>query len=265
MDAVVTVDKTTLDASGQVVQAVQVSDPNEMTTATENGASSTESVSQGQTIASDQSGEGTETEGDTDALYTQIDGTMIYVESGTAAEYITEATEGWKNLPEGIRNKLAEYGMRIYLSETACSNIGVQYGGYAYGLKYKANAATLEITSITQNAYCIIGTKGDVEGTVLHEIGHLLDFGIAIMEEGVYSTSNCRISDSEEWQQICASDGADIAAIDSQTAVNSYSNKELFAEAFRLVCQGSEDLKVVSPDAYNFVQRMVEKYTSSAG
>ena len=122
--------------------------------------------------------------------YTKVEGTVIYAESGIDVESLKAAISGWDLLPVGVQNKLAEYGMNVFVSETACSALGEQYGGYAYGLKYKANASTLEITSVTQNAYCIIGTKGDIEGTVLHEVGHLLDFGIAIMEEGTYSTSN---------------------------------------------------------------------------
>lgn len=199
----------------------------------------------------------------TDSAYTKVEGTVIYAASGTDVKDIKTALSGWDLLPEGVRGKLLEYDMRIYLSDTACADIGIQYGGYAYGLKYTANAATLEITNITRNAYCIIGTRGDIEGTVLHEIGHLLDFGIAIMEEKVYSASNCRISDSEEWQQICAADGAKIAAIDSQTAANSYSAKELFAEVFRLAFQNPVELNAVSPEAYDFVMEMVDKYTAA--
>ena len=252
MDVVDTIDKTSSDEITPVEVSVSDAGAEKVTKEGE------ESVEDEEINAA---AEGSEAE----TAYTQVEGTMIYAESGTTEEQIAASVSGWSLLPESVRSKLAEYGMKVYLSETACSTIGEQYGGYTYGLKYKANAATLEITTITQNAYCIIGTKGDIEGTVLHEVAHLLDFGIAIMEEGVYSASNCRISDSEEWQKICEKDGAKIATIDSQTAANSYSSKELFAEAFRLAFQDPEELKSVSQEAYDFVQRMVKKYTSSAG
>lgn len=277
MDPEFTFDNTSIkeNSLGQVVETVQVSDPGEtMTEPTSTVGESVDNATAGASEAVTATPVSTEEKSDEDAskaegetesetaLYTRIENTMIYAESGTSMEDISAALSGWDLLDERVRSKLEEYDMRVYLSETACSSIGEQYGGYAYGLKYKANAATLEITTITQNAYCIIGTKGDIEGTVLHEIGHLLDFGIAIVVEGVYSASSCRISDSEAWRTIFNNDREKIAAIDSQTAANSDSAKELFAEAFRLAFQHPDELIDKSPEAFNFVMAMVKEYTS---
>ena len=193
--------------------------------------------------------------------YAHVEGTTIYAEEGVSQDSLVSAISGWMLIPDSVCEKLEEYNCNIYLMNASLSASGVNYGGYTYGARYTYSATTLEITGITTPAYVLCSCDGDIEGTVIHEIGHVLDFTIALFEDGTYTGSNCKISNSAEWQAIYAADCAKIAAIDSQTAVNSYSAKELFAEAFRLTYQNPEALIAVSPAAYEYVLQVVEQYT----
>ena len=193
--------------------------------------------------------------------YAHVEGTTIYAEGGVSEDDLVSAINGWMLIPDSVCEKLEEYNCNIYLMNSSLSASGVNYGGYTYGARYTYSASTMEITGITTPAYVLCSCDGDIEGTVIHEIGHVLDFTIALFEDGTYTGSTCKISNSAEWQAIYAADCAKIAAIDSQTAANSYSAKELFAEAFRLTYQNSEALIAVSPAAYEYVLQVVEQYT----
>lgn len=193
--------------------------------------------------------------------YSHVEGTTIYAEMGISQDDLASAISGWALTPESVREKLAMYSCNIYLTSSSLSASGVNYGGYTYGARFTYSASTLEITGITTPAYVLCSCDSDIEGTVIHEIGHVLDFTIALFEDGTYTGTSCKISASVEWQAIYATDCAKIAAIDSQTAVNSYSAKELFAEAFRLTYQNPEALIAASPAAYEYVLQVVEQYT----
>ena len=196
------------------------------------------------------------------ATYSQVEGTAIYVEDGFSEEKMGDAIVGWTMVPAGVRVKLVEYGCGIYLSVTAQPEEGSNVVGLAHNEYSRSyNSETLEITGVTCLSYIICLEKSSsLQGTVLHEAGHVLDKTISALSDQYYSESSTEISEMEEWKDIYAAYKDQLAAIDSHTALNMYNTAEAFAECFRLTYQNPEALIAVCPAAYEFVLRMVEMY-----
>ena len=196
--------------------------------------------------------------------YTQVEGTIIYAENGVTETSITNAINGWLLTPEGVRVKLVEYGCELFLSSTASAVYDdMTVGGLAYCAHIRCYKESGVIAGIIRDPYiiCFEQSSSDLEGTVLHEIGHIFDETIALLGEGVYGGTYYQISDGEEWQNIYITYQSALASIDRHTAICMYNSSQAFAECFRLTYQNPEALIAACPVAYEYILKVVAQYT----
>ena len=143
-------------------------------------------------------------------------------------------------------------GIKVYVRGDEFRNdaLAIAYAPVVYA--YSSG----KISKIAENGYVVYfanNTKNYSATSVIHEIGHQIDYYAAI-STGYYRNNGYGISGSQEWQDLYFTYYKEMYKIDNLTRANVCRNSaEAWAEMFRVIYVDPDAIIRISPALYNFI------------
>lgn len=168
--------------------------------------------------------------------------------------------EAWNKLPEGVQHLILKRKTPIRLglkSRNSGYDIISQDGNNYLGIKMGEYLAGEFIEAKFPIGYTEHSTKGKQKPTFrkifFHEVGHFLD---DINYNGTF-----KYSSGNAWRKLPKKECAAISEYDNMSAQNSYNDRELFAEAFKIFILDPDYLQDNAPNAYQIIEKTIAEAT----
>ena len=171
--------------------------------------------------------------------------------------FLPKFLEAWNKLPEsvqhlvlkrktpiklGLKSKNSGYDM---ISQDGNSYLAIKMGEYVAGESIEANFPT-GYSSRDER-------KPTFKKIFFHEVGHFLD---DINYNGTF-----KYSSGNAWRKLSKKERTAIAEYDNMSDQNSYSDRELFAEAFKIFILDPDYLQDNAQNAYQIIEKAIAEAT----
>ena len=199
-----------------------------------------------------------------DSAFTRIPATDLYASPSVSAAEQEFQTTLWLSVPENIRARLENDGVKIYLisasddaivSQTLKNSsstgkkvtfVGLTTHPVYVALSDKTVARVFDGTIEIQTD---LSSKNVDRTRLIHEIGHYVDSAA-----GSTAAENFAISSSSTWKSLFAENRSALLATSAYAAVpDLYSASEGWADAFRLLWTDPAALQSISDDLFLYV------------
>lgn len=167
-------------------------------------------------------------------------------------------------IPVNVRKALHAHGYKIYIDNVPRDDLYYN-AGKTYSPKY-IKWSDGDIT-LEQSGYIDIydnpmlrnpNVVSDYEYTVIHEIGHAVDY---IYNGGFeYTESITNVSNQNQWTTLYETYKDNLRSLGKTTAINLYSPAECFAECFALYILKPKQLYAAAPEIYIYVGTIINSF-----
>lgn len=204
-----------------------------------------------------------------ESSFTNYPDTILYYSPSVSADELYNKGVNYLLVPENVRKRLANDGVRIYLiayqDEVLTSHRVSDYGDSRIGIAaltthptyrkyiYSSTGQLAYVERLT-NAYIEIQTNVNSDTLIdpsrlIHEVGHFVDTAA-----GADTATYFAISSGKTFQNYYQQFGSEIVKHSAyQAAPSLYNAAECWADCFRMAYTEPDTLKSISPDLYNFV------------
>lgn len=185
--------------------------------------------------------------------YTNVLAGNVYHNGAPGQQELNDVVSYYNNcIPASVRNFMVNKGIKVYVRGDEFRNdaLAIAYAPVVYAY------SNGKISKIGENGYVVYfanNTKNYSATSVIHEIGHQIDYYAAI-STGYYRNNGYGISGSQEWQDLYFTYYKEMYKIDNLTRANVCRNSaEAWAEMFRVIYVDPDAIIRISPALYNFI------------
>ena len=166
---------------------------------------------------------------------------IIIAEKGTSKAVLKQVKKDYKLLPDYIKDYLKKEGWKIVISKESLQD------------RFNYDFGILALTHYEYKTIYISNCDGDIEHSLIHEAGHVLDY-----------MNNLKYRDSKRFDKIRKKEGKKLRKFHYTSEKCITTTKEYFAESFQQYIVNPKALKKNCPQTYKYMSEVLRNNSKRA-